>query len=253
MKYYPTPQHEIASKRLIKIFSQENRVMSILLTCSCARGKATKDSCLDVCIIVKTKNDINKIKKKFQTIYKKDKIFIKLLRVGKYSQIDLDVTDGKIKPSKRNWTSGPDEYELSIGNIFFYSIILFDRNDYFKKLQKKYLPYYDENFRKKRLTEVKKFMLNNLNHIPIYIERGLYFQAFKRLYDATREFLQALFIKNKVYPIAYDKWIKEQLVDMLGQAKLYEEFVTLYEIKKLESKELVIKADKLKELINQYL
>lgn len=130
---------------------------------------------------------------------------------------------------------------------------MFDRNDYFKKLQKKYIPYYEETLRKNRFEEVKKFMFNNLDHIPLYVERGLYFQAFKRLYDATREFLQALFIKNNTYPIAYDKWIREQLVEILKKPKLYHEFVTLYEINKLESKELIEKADKLRELINEYL
>ncbi len=253
MKCYPTPEHEKASKRLIEIFSQEKSVMNILLLGSCARGKASKDSCLDVCIIVKTKPDIKNIEKKFKTIYKNDNAFIELSKVGKYSHIDLDVIDGKIKPIERGWTSGPDEYELSIGNIFFYSAVLFDINNYFKRLKKKYNPYYGEDLRKKRLNEVKKFMCNNLDHIPLYVERGLYFQSFKRLYDATREFLQALFIKNKVYPIAYDKWIKEQLVEILNKPELYQEFVALYEIKKLESRELIEKADKLKSLIHKYL
>ena len=253
MKCYPTIQHEKAAKRLVEIFSKEKSVMGILLIGSCARGKASKDSCLDICIIVKTKTDVKNIANRFKEIYKKDKVFIELLNVGKYSHIDLEVTNGKIKPIARGWTSGPDEYELSIGNIYFYSAILFDRNYYFERLKKEYVPYYGEGFRKDRLEEVKKFMLNNLDHISLYVERGLYFQAFKRLYDATREFLQALFIKNKVWPIAYDKWIKEQLVEILNKPELYREFVTLYEIRKLESRELIEKADKLRILINKYL
>ena len=253
MRYYPTIQHEKAAKRFIEIFSQEKSVMNILLIGSCARGKASKDSCLDICIIIRKKADIKKIENKFKEIYKKDKVFIELSKVGKYSHIDLEVTDGKIKPTERGWTSGPDEYELSVGNIFCYSVILFDRNGYFKRLQKKYVPYYDEILRRTRFEEAKKFMFNNLDHIPLYVMRGLYFQSFKRLYDATREFLQALFIKNKIYPIAYDKWIKEQLVEILKKPELYQEFVTLYEIKNLESIELIEKADKLKNLINKYL
>ncbi|HLC33112.1 MAG TPA: hypothetical protein VJJ82_04765 [Candidatus Nanoarchaeia archaeon] len=253
MKYYPTIQHENAAKRLVEIFSKEKNVMSILLACSCARGKASKDSCLDVYIIVKTKADIKKIQQKVKNVSKKDRIFIELSEVGKYSHLDLDVIDGKIELTQRSWTSGPDEYELAIGNLFFYSVVLFDKNGYFKKLQKGYIPYYDEDFRKKKLEEVKKYMFNNLDHIPLYVERGLYFQAFKRLYDATREFLQALFIKNKTYPIAYDKWIKEQLVEILKKPKLYREFVNLYEIKRLESRELIEKADKLRKLITEHL
>ncbi len=253
MRYYPTVQHEKAAKRIVDIFSQEKSIMSILLTCSCARGRASKDSCLDVCIIAKTKADIKKIKNKFKKIYKKDKVFIELSKTGKYSHIDLEITDGKIKQTERSWTSGPDEYELAIGNIFFYSVVLFDRKGYFKKLKKRYAPYYSETLRKKRFEEVKKFMFNNLDHIPLYVERGLYFQAFKRLYDASREFLQALFIKNKKYPIAYDKWIKEQMVEILNKPRLYKEFTALYQIKKLESRELIEKANKLRNLINKNL
>jgi len=253
MRYYPTSLHEKAANRVVEIFNKDESVMSILLICSCARGKASKDSCLDICLIVKNKDDIKNIKSKFNQVYNQDKIFKELSRAGKYSHIDLEVTDGKIILTEREWTSGPDEYELEIGNIFIYSVILFDRDNYFKRLKEKYIPYYQEKNRQKRLGEVKKYMYNNLDHIPLFIERKLYFQAFKRFYDATREFLQALFIKNKKYPIAYDKWIKEQLIEILHKPELYKEFVALYEIKKLESNELVLKASKLKKLAKKYL
>ncbi len=253
MANYPTPEHEDASKRIVEIFSRHKNVQSILLIGSCARGKASKDSCLDVCIIVKTKSDIRKIETKFAKLCKKEKKFVKLSHVGKYSHIDLLVTDGIIKPAKRDWTTGPDEYEIILGNLFVYSYVLWDRKGYFKSLQKKYLPYYGEKLRIKRLKEVKKFMSNNLNHIPLYVERGLYFQAFNRLYDATHEFIQALFIKNKIYPISYHKWIKEQFVEILDEPKLYSELVNLHEVTHLESMELVKKARKLKSLSDKYL
>ena len=35
---------------------------------------------------------------------------------------------------------------------------------------------------------VRKYCLNNLDHIPLYIERRLHFQCFNRFYDAFREF-----------------------------------------------------------------
>ncbi len=253
MKYYPTLLHEKAANKMVEIFSRDKSVMSILLTCSCARGKASKDSCLDICLIVKNKNDIKNIKSKFNKVYGRDKILKGLSRAGKYSHIDIEITDGKIIPVERGWTSGPDEYELEIGNVFIYSMVLFDRNNHFKRLRKNYTPYYYEGLRRKRLKEVKEFMFNNLGHVPLLVKRKLYFQAFKRFYDATREFLQALFIENKKYPIAYDKWVKDQLTEILDKPELYKEFVALYEIKKLESNELALKADKLKKLAKRYL
>ncbi len=54
------------------------------------------------------------------------------------------------------------------------------------------------------------------------VDRGLYFQAFDRLYNAHQEFLQALFISRRTYPIVYNKWIHEQIVDILHLPELYE-------------------------------
>ena len=165
----------------------------------------------------------------------------------------MQITTGKIIPKPRDWTSGPDEYELEIGNIFRYSKLLFDKKGYFKKLSKKYLPYYSEKVRKKKLVGVLGYMNNNLDHIEIYVKRGLYFHAFSRFYSALREFLQALFISKKIYPIAYDKHIKEQFYDILKMPKFYEEYKHLYEIKKIESEELIEKTKKLKELSKKYI
>jgi len=98
---------------------------------------------------------------------------------------------------------------------------------------------------------VKEFCLNNLEHIPIYVERGLYFQSFSRLYNAMQEFLQALFISKRIYPIAYDKWIKEQLCDMLKMPELYHELVGMLEYRNFESSEHIGKAKKLESFVNE--
>jgi len=251
--YYPAIEHENASKKIVEIFKKDKRVMSILLTCSCARGKATRDSCLDIYIIVKKRRMAKDVNRKFERLYAKVKEFRKLRKVGRYSHIDFSVIDGKIEIKERDWTSGPDNYELEIGNIFIYSVILFDRNNYFKKLKKKYIPYYSEKLRKKRLKEVKKYLFNNLDHIPFYVNRKLYFQAFDRLYKANQEFMQAVFIKKKIYPISFDKWIKEQFVEILKMPKAYKQIVNIIEIKKFESKEIENKAKKLRKLAIRYL
>jgi predicted nucleotidyltransferase len=48
---YPTVQHEKASEAIVNFYSDQD-IDSVLLTCSCARGKATKDSCLDIIVLV---------------------------------------------------------------------------------------------------------------------------------------------------------------------------------------------------------
>ena len=178
--------------------------------------------------------------------------FQKLAAVGKYAHIDLEFSDGHFAPTARGWTSGPDEFELVIGNYLVYSVPLHQKSDYFDELKAKWLPYYDETLRRDRLLMVRQYCLNNLDHIPSYIERGLHFQCFNRFYDAFREFLQALFIARRTYPIAYDKWIQEQIVEILGLPELYHQLLCLFEIQNFESREILDKANILRGLLDEY-
>jgi hypothetical protein len=84
------------------------------------------------------------------------------------------------------------------------------------------------------------------------VERGLYFQSFRRLYNAFGEFLQALFIARRVYPIAYDKWICEQIEEILGLPELYRQLPALLEIPHFESREHAVKAETLRRLLHEY-
>ena len=74
-----------------------------------------------------------------------------------------------------------------------------------------WLPYYDEALRLERLQMVRDACLLNIERVHFAVRRELYFYAFDRLYHAFQEFLQAVFIANRVYPIAYNKWIREQV------------------------------------------
>ena len=91
-----------------------------------------------------------------------------------------------------------------------------------------------------------------MNRYPTPEHRGLHFQCFNRFYDAFREFLQALFIARRTYPIAYDKWIQEQIVEILGLPKLYERLPRLFEIHNFESHEILDKANTLRSLLDKY-
>jgi hypothetical protein len=80
----------------------------------------------------------------------------------------------------------------------------------------------------------------------------LYFQAFDRLYKGFQEFLQALFIGRRTYPIAYNKWIHEQIVGILELHELYPNLLRLFEFQDFESPELSYKADQLLDLLETY-
>lgn len=242
MEYYPTPEHRKAAEKLVELLREDGRVVAILLVGSCARGKASRDSCLDLTAIVRDRAQIKPVTSKFERLYGKIPEFEALRKVGRYSHIDFNATTGRFRPQERDWESGPDNFELEIGNTYVYSVVLFERGDDLQRLRSRYLPYYAEELRAKRLEEVKKYMYNNLDHIPLYVARGLYFASFARLYNASQEFLQALFIKDRTYPIAYNKWVKEQLVDILGKPETYRDLVDLMQIRDFESDELTEKS-----------
>jgi hypothetical protein len=51
--------------------------------------------------------------------------------VGKYSHVDLEFIDGDFKEGYHEWTSGPDDFELEIGNFIAHSKPLYKKDDYY--------------------------------------------------------------------------------------------------------------------------
>jgi predicted nucleotidyltransferase len=252
---YPTVEHERAAAAITEFFAGRLPIEAVLLVNSCARGQATRDSCLD--IVVLTRPEILSIEReewqaKWEAFDRTNSAIQAMVKVGRYSVVHLDIIDGVFVPEERDEAAGPDSFEVAIGNLLVYSVPLWQNSDYLAHLKRRWLPYYDEDLRQQRLCLVRQYCLNNLNHIPLYLERGLYFQSFDRLYNAYREFLQALFIACRTYPIAYNKWIHEQIVDILGMPELYARLVHLLEIKEFESTEMAVKAVEVEQLLEEY-
>ncbi len=252
---YPTEEHARAAHAIAEFFSAFSEVEAVLLVGSTARGKASRDSCLDVLVLARPEVLVTERaawERRWSEHYERADVFRVLRRVGLYSHVDLDFADGSFRPGPHGWTSGPDNFELEIGNTLAYSAPLWRRGRYLDELRAHWLPYYGEPLRGRRLAMVRQYCFNNLDHIPPYVERGLYFQSFKRLCDAFGEFLQALFIARRTYPIAYDKWIREQIEEILGLPELYEQLPRLFEIGRFESRELARKAADLRRLFDRY-
>jgi hypothetical protein len=58
--------------------------------------------------------------------------------------------------------------------------------------------------------------------------------------------------KKQLSPIAYDKWIKEQIRDILILPDLYDRLVRLISIENIESTMILEKAELLRRLIDEY-
>lgn len=252
---YPTPEHKAAADVIVDYFVSNYKIDAVLLVNSCARGKATRDSCLDIVVLAKpdpSQSQLQDLEAGWEKLEKSNEEIQALYKVGKYSVVHPDFIHGIFVPSEQDEAAGPDDFEVEIGNFLAYSVALWQGSNYLTQLKKQWLPYYSEELRGKRLDRVRWYCLNNLHHIPLYIERGLYFQSFDQLYNAYREFLQALFIAHRTYPIAYNKWIREQVEEILGLPELYTQLSHLFEIKRFDSAEIADKAKEVAELLEKY-
>jgi hypothetical protein len=175
-----------------------------------------------------------------------------LARAGLFSDLHLDVSDGVVTLAPIR-EEGIPWSEVSVGTFFVYSAPLYVSGDRYDSLRSEWLPFYDEQVRRTRLDAARWFVLeNNLARIPWYVSRGLYFQAFDRFYRAFQGFLLGLHVARRTYPIAYNKWIREQVAGNLGLPELYDRLPRLFELERFESRALEQKGTELAALVDEY-
>jgi predicted nucleotidyltransferase len=251
---FPTSLHQDTAELVRDYFFKIKQIDTVLVVNSCARGQSVPESDLDFAILVNPETkfrDIHIIEKKWQIYSASEPTIIKYKQSNQFAHLHLDIIDGRYTPEIIVIGEPQDFFELEIGNQICYSAPMDSFGQYFQELQIKWLPYFNEELRLQRLTETINACEYNLNHISLYINRCLYFQAFDVLCKAFREYLQALFLANRIYPIAYNKWIKEQVVNWLKKPDLYPKLSPILSISNIESKEIFYKAELLRELLNE--
>src|SRR6185312_2960313 len=251
---FPTSLHEDSAKLIRDYFLSISKVDTVLVVNSCARGQAVPESDLDFAILVKpgtTENEIKNILKNWRTHSATHSTILKYKQSTRFAHLHLDIINGNYTPTVIEAGEPIDYFEIEIGNQICYSAPMDNPGSYFQELQKKWLPYYNDDLRLKRLTMTRNACIYDLEHIPVFIQRELYFQAFDILYKAFQEYLQALFIANKTYPIAYNKWIKEQVVKWLNKPDLYPKLLPVLSVINIESNEINQKAKVLQGLLSR--
>jgi hypothetical protein len=234
-------------------FLSNTNVDTILMVNSCARGTAVPESDLDLAILLKPKSNPNEIEilnRSWMAYLETEPAFLKFKQSSPFASIHLDIIEGVYIPGILEMAGPIDYFEIEIGNQVCYSAPMNDAGNHFRELQNKWLPYYENGLRLERMEMIKKSCHYNLDHIPLLTERGLHFHAFDILYKAFQEYLQIFFIANRTYPIAYNKWIKEQIVKWLGRPDLYPRLSPILSINNIESNEVNDKAKMLRELLN---
>ncbi|MCP9486428.1 MAG: hypothetical protein MSC30_11245 [Gaiellaceae bacterium MAG52_C11] len=180
---YPTVAHERAAQEITRFFASRKASTAVLLVNSCARGKATVDSCLDIQVIAPSAA-VPRLDAEFSRFAAESDAIAELHRAGRFSDLHLDVIDGTFVPGLID-EEGIDDLEVGVGNLLVYSVPLFVRGDQLEQLRAEWLPYYGDALRSERLEATRWFILdNNLARIPWFLDRHLYFQAFDRFHRA---------------------------------------------------------------------
>lgn len=253
--YFPGKLHSQATEAIKGFFLEQQGIDTILLVNSIARGKATPESDIDIAILISeitTAVEMSKLESAWNYFLSSDLTLKQFRNSARFAQVHLDIINGIFEPGVWEEGGGIDFFEVEIGNMLLYSAPLNGEGVYFKKLKSKWLPYYNTELQVQRLQLAKLSCLYELGHINSLVRRGLHFHAFDRLYVAFQKFLQTLFIKHQTYPIAYNKWIKDQVVEILKLPELYRELPAMISVNKLESDEVIEKAMMLKGLLAQY-
>jgi len=252
---FPTALHREVADLARDFFSAQAHVDTILVVNSCARGRAVAGSDLDMAVLITPtapSQEVQSLTMKWNQFMATQSVVHRFRSTGRFTQVHVDVFDGRMTPTVWDDGGGPDSFEVEIGNRIAYAAPLEDAGTYFRQLQSQWMPYYGDDLLLSRLAMVREACARDLDAIPFFLGRSLYFQAFDRLYKALQEFLQALFLARRTYPLAYNKWIREQVAEWLSLPDLYEELPPILSIGSIESAELGQKADALRVLLERW-
>ncbi len=250
---FPTAVHRAAAEAIVARFAGVQGLQAALLVNSCARGMGTAESDLDMVMLVDPNTpDIPALEAEWEEFRATDPAALRLQHLGRFTKIHLDWITGEYTPTVWDDGGGPDAFEIEIGNHIVYSVPLLTHGSRYATLREQWLPYYGEELRGARLAMVQAACRYDLDFVAAYTARGLHFQAFDCLYTAHQEFLQALFISRRVYPLTYNKWICLQVTEWLGLPDLYAQLPYTLQISRLESDELPDKAAYLRRLLDTW-
>jgi predicted nucleotidyltransferase len=252
---FPTTLHQQVAEVANEFFTGQPHVDTVLVVNSCARGQASLESDLDLAVLVTptaTVQDVQSLETRWRAFAMAEPVVLEFQQSGRFTRLHVDVFDGHFAPTVWDDGGGPDSFEIEIGNRLEYAVPLGERGLHFQQLQAQWLPYYDEELRRRQLKMVREACCYDLERVPFLLDRRLYFSAFDYLYKAFQEFLQALFIARRTYPLSYVKWIREQVANLLGLPELYRELPPLLSVRNLESDDVADKARALRWLLEQW-
>src|SRR4051812_13961859 len=125
-----TPTHQKAYDLVRDLLFDDERVLALALTGSAAYNAGSFDSDLDFNIFFSEDAPAAAIMERVEHQLERQVHAQQGAEVGRFFAVDLHAATPLITPSARGWTSGPDEFELAIGNTFVYTRLVFEREEY---------------------------------------------------------------------------------------------------------------------------
>lgn len=165
--------------------SPPRSIDTVLVVNSCARGQAILESDLDLAVLVPptaTAQDVQGPEATWLAFATADPVVLEFRHAGRFTHVHVDVFDGPFGPTVWDDGGGPDTFEVEIGNRVAYAAPVDQAGRSFQVLQARWLPYYDDDLRVRRLTMVREACAYDLERVPFLLSRGLYFSAFDYLY-----------------------------------------------------------------------
>jgi predicted nucleotidyltransferase len=254
---FPTPNHRAVAELAREFFHSADRarlVDTTLIVNSCARGQATAASDLDMAVLAvggTSADIIGRLTAAWEQFAARDARIVSFRALSPSARIHLDVFDGCFTPAAWDEGGGPDTFEIEIGNRVAHAAPLGAAGPRFAALRGHWLPYYGEALRSERLAMASAACIRDIELVAAAVDRGLHFYAFDRLSKAVQEFLQALFIARRTYPIAYNKWVEEQVGRWLGLPEVCRELLAILSIQDVGTREIIVKAHALRTLLDR--
>ena len=89
---YPTDEHKNATYATRDYFREQKGVETVLLVNSCARSKATIDSCVDIAVLANPSyltNGVSQLENAWNEFYKNQNVFRSLEKAGLFSEVHV--------------------------------------------------------------------------------------------------------------------------------------------------------------------
>ena len=116
---FPTALHREVADLAGDFFSSHACVDTILVVNSCARGRAVAGSDLDMAVLITPttpSQEVQSLTMKWQQFMATQPVVHRFRSTGRFTQVHVDVFDGRMTPAVWDDGGGPDSFEIEIGN-----------------------------------------------------------------------------------------------------------------------------------------